>query len=696
MSEENSAPFHVTSPESIARTREQKLQRLIEAGMLLNQELSLETLLERLVEVASTLLEARYVALGVLAPDGRTLENFITTGMTEAQKLAIGPLPTGKGLLGAMLSEGRPLRLPDLGKDSRSVGFPPHHPPMRSFLGVPIIWRGQVFGRLYCTEKLTASEFSEEDEEIASMLAAQAAIAIENAKLYEHARAASRLKSEFLANMSHELRTPMNAILGFTELVGNGTLGAVSAKQTGALERVLRNARNLLALINDVLDLAKIEAGKMTLVEADLAPRAIVEEVVSSLAPLAAAKGLNMEVDHVKAPTLMRGDEGKIRQILVNLISNAVKFTERGSVRVRVQADADVWSVVVADTGEGIAPDHHEIIFEEFRQVDASSTRQAGGTGLGLAIARRMARLMGGNVHLASQIGEGSTFTLTLPRIGHLAGVSGAQVGNRMDAIRPGTRLVLAIDDNPDILQLMVTRLASSEFSVVTALGGENGLHIAHQLLPDLITLDILMPVLDGWEVLRRLKASPATRHIPVVMVSILENRALAFGLKAAECLVKPVSRDQLLEVLRRHVPRQGDAPVLIVDDEGDARALVREVLASAGMPTIEAASGEEALAAIARRRPSLIVLDLTMPGLDGFAVLEFLSADDDLRTVPVVVLTAMTLSPADEARLVHAAKLVLDKSSITPDRLLAQLRGVIETSFPTPPGRATDVGPAT
>ena len=231
--------------------RELKLQRLVEAGMLLHQELSLDILLGRFVEVAAHLLEARYVALGVLADDGQTLKNFITTGLTAEQREAIGPLPTGKGLLGAMLSEGRPLRLADLNTDHRSVGFPPNHPPMKSFLGVPIIWRGRVFGRLYCTDKLNEPTFTAEDEEIATMLAAQAAIAIENANLYEQARAASRLKSEFLANMSHELRTPMNAILGFTELVQNAALGPVTDKQKEALGRVLRNARHLLELIND-------------------------------------------------------------------------------------------------------------------------------------------------------------------------------------------------------------------------------------------------------------------------------------------------------------------------------------------------------------------------------------------------------------------------------------------------------------
>jgi signal transduction histidine kinase/DNA-binding response OmpR family regulator len=664
-------------------SRELKLQRLVEAGMFMNQELSLDTLLTRIVDVAAQLLEARYVALGVLAEDGVTLKSFITKGMTDAEKAAVGPYPTGKGLLGAMLSEGRPLRLQDLNKDPRSVGFPAHHPPMTSFLGVPILSRGKVFGRLYCTEKVGADEFSPEDEELATMLAAQAAIAIENANLYEQARSASQLKSEFLANMSHELRTPMNAILGFTELVLNGTLGELHAKQQQALERVLRNARNLLSLINDVLDLSKIEAGKMTVSDMAFAPRVVIEAAVSTIEPLATSKGLALHCDLGDLPKLVQGDEGKVRQIVLNLLSNAVKFTEKGSVSVTCRQGGGRWTVAVSDTGVGIAPQFREIIFEAFRQVDASSTRQAGGTGLGLAISQKMARLMGGELRLArSEAGVGSIFAVDLPihsttPIRRPADDRPAYTGRQ-----PGKWLVLAIDDDPDVLELMSSRLSSTEFSVITAQGGEAGIRLASQLRPDLITLDILMPVIDGWEVLRRLKASPDLRQIPVVMLSIIENRALAFGMEASECLVKPVSRERLLEVLRQHVPSPVSGPILIVDDEPDARVLVRTALDATGYDSIEASNGQEALDAIARQRPALIVLDLMMPEMDGFAVLERLAADENLRTLPVVVLTAMMLTADDEARLRQGAMTVLNKAGLTADELLVQLQRVIANRF--------------
>jgi signal transduction histidine kinase/CheY-like chemotaxis protein len=667
-----------------ASPRELKLQRLVEAGMLLNQELSLDALLTRLVEVATHLLEARYVALGVLAEDGVTLKSFITTGLSDEEKAAIGPLPTGKGILGAMLSEGRPLRLPKLSADHRSVGFPANHPPMNSFLGVPIMWRGQVFGRLYCTEKLTADSFSEEDEEIATMLAAQAAIAIENANLYEQARAASRLKSEFLANMSHELRTPMNSILGFTELVMNGSLGEVNTKQRQGLERVLRNARHLLDLINDVLDLSKIEAGKMTVIDEDFSPRAMLEAAAMTIEPLAESKGLKVITRLAGAPPIVRGDEGKVRQVLLNLLSNAVKFTETGSVTVEATADADDWTVTITDTGCGIAPRDLSIIFEEFRQVDASSTRQAGGTGLGLAISRKMTQLMGGEITVVSQIDQGSSFALRLPRRPGASPNAAVTIAQTPAAhVRPEGRVILAIDDDADVLDLMVNRLAGTEFSVVTAQGGEAGLKAASQILPDLITLDILMPGLDGWEVLRRLKANPKTRAIPVIMMSILENRALAFGMGASECLVKPVARERLIEVLSLHA--HAEAPVLIVDDDPDARALVRDMLTTAGYGVAEAANGAEALASIRRARPSLVVLDLMMPELDGFAVLEHLSADPELRTLPVVVLTALALSSEDEAQLKRGAQLVLSKAETTTEALMGDLLGLLRKRLSTP-----------
>jgi CheY-like chemotaxis protein len=273
----------------------------------------------------------------------------------------------------------------------------------------------------------------------------------------------------------------------------------------------------------------------------------------------------------------------------------------------------------------------------------------------------------------------GSTFTLTMPvwREAHPgSAVSVAQTSTPHP--RPEGRLVLAIDDDPDVLALMSSRLAGSEFSVVTALGGQEGLKLAAQLRPDLITLDILMPGLDGWEVLRRLKSNPQLQHVPVVMMSIHENRALAFGMGAAECLVNPVSRERLLDVLGVYAAKGAGAPVLVVDDEADARALVRDILTAGGYRVTEAADGREALEAIARERPALVVLDLMMPELDGFEVLEHLGADPALRELPVVVLTALALGPADEARLKAGAQLVLAKGATSTEDLLAHLVGAI------------------
>jgi CheY-like chemotaxis protein len=339
-----------------------------------------------------------------------------------------------------------------------------------------------------------------------------------------------------------------------------------------------------------------------------------------------------------------------------------------------------------SDTGCGISAGDLAIIFEEFRQVDASSTRHAGGTGLGLAISRKMTQLMGGEITVVSEVGVGSTFTMRLPRRPHMTPAAAVTIAQTPAAQPRATgRLILAIDDDPDVLDLMVNRLADSEFSVVTARGGEAGLKAASELKPDLITLDLLRPGLDGWEVLRRLKANPALRHIPVIMMSILENRALAFGMGASECLVKPVARERLLEVLRTHAPTPDVPAVLGVDDEPDARALVRDILAHEGYKVREAANGVEALQAIAEERPSLVVLDLMMPGLDGFAVLDRLSADPGLRTLPVVVLTALALSAEDEARLKQGAQLVLSKAEASPDALIGDLLGVLRKRLATP-----------
>lgn len=658
------------------REREYKLRRLLDAGLLLHQDLSLDTVLARFVELAAQTLEAKYSALASLDAHGG-IKQFLYHGMTAEQVAAMPHLPEGKGLLGALLREGRPLRVADIPQHPAAGGFPEGHPPMKTFLGVPILMRGKVYGRLYCAEKLGGGEFTVDDEEMALLLAAHAAVAIENAELYEAARSASRLKSEFMANMSHELRTPMNAILGFTELVMNGALGPVVPKQKEGLERVMRNARNLLDLINDILDLSKIEAGRMSVVESDFVPRALIESCMASVEPLAAQKKLRLSLDAGDTAGRVRGDEGKVRQVIINLLSNAIKFTEQGDIVVRLAREADHWSVSVEDAGIGIAPEHLDLIFEEFRQVDASSTRHAGGTGLGLAISQKMAQLMGGTISVASVLGQGSTFTLRLPVLlngqPQTAGPATASV-----ARRPPGLVLLAIDDDADVLALMRSRLSETEFSVVTAEGGEEGLRLAEKLQPDVITLDVLMPGLDGWEVLRRLKANPALANIPVLMLTIQDNKAHAFGLGAADCLAKPISRDRLLDVLRRLAAPAPGSLLLIVDDEADSRELVRNIVAGAGYEAVEAENGRQALDMIAQRRPDLVVLDLLMPEMDGFLVLEALGQDPQLRLIPVVILTALGITPEDEERLSHCAQRILRKAAVTPDVLLGELRGVL------------------
>jgi CheY-like chemotaxis protein/nitrogen-specific signal transduction histidine kinase len=366
-------------------------------------------------------------------------------------------------------------------------------------------------------------------------------------------QASNRLKSEFMATMSHELRTPLNAIIGFTELVFMTNGGALDEMSVSNLNTVLRNARHLLTLINEILDLAKIEAGQSTVHPVPFDANQLVATVVGSTRALAEQKGLAIAVEAAPDLGLVVSDETKVRQILINLLSNAVKFTDAGGITVRVAGKGpDAWTFEVADTGVGIAPEHHDLVFQEFRQVDASTTRATGGTGLGLAISRKLVGLLGGRLTLASTPGAGSTFTVELPR--HFAARPAAtpDAPPAADAGAPDGEgpLVLAIDDDPDALRLIAENLRDSRYRVVTATDPESGLALARELAPAAITLDVLMPKVDGWMVLRRLKADPATRAIPVILASFLENRGLAAKLGAEAYLSKPFDRQELLSAL--------------------------------------------------------------------------------------------------------------------------------------------------
>ncbi|MFN3431842.1 MAG: response regulator, partial [Candidatus Sericytochromatia bacterium] len=470
-------------------------------------------------------------------------------------------------------------------------------------------------------------------------------------RLNVEAEAANRLKSEFLANMSHELRTPMNSIIGFTELVLTKKSAQVDPRSRGDLEVVLRNAQNLLALINDILDISKIEAGKTTLFPSAVDLAEVVGGVIGTTEQIAAEKGLTLTLAASEPLGAFVTDEAKLRQILLNLVSNAIKFTAQGGIAISIRPSGDEQvAIVVADSGIGIAPDDQRVVFEEFRQVDASSTREAGGTGLGLAIARKLAQLLGGDITLESTLGVGSRFTVTLPRLlpsSALQAVAPVPPARIADQRMDGKHVILSIDDEPDVLRLISEKLTDSSYVVVPATTGESGIALAKQLKPFAITLDVLMPKMDGWTVLQALKQDPETRDIPVVILSIIENQVLGFSLGASAYLPKPIDRTELLKNFERFKPQiaEGEGYVLVVDDDPDARALYRRLLTEEGIRVREAVDGHEAKAAIEQELPTFVLLDLMMPRMDGFEVVAWLRSRSETLELPVVVVTAKSLS---------------------------------------------------
>jgi adenylate cyclase len=502
----------------------------------------------------------------------------------------------------------------------------------------------------------------------------------------EQAEQASRAKSEFLANMSHELRTPMNAIIGFTRLVMRRGKEALPDKQYANLEKILVSANHLLGLINDVLDLSKVEAGRMEVRPIEFALEPLLDQCLRTVEPILRDGRVRLlkEVD-AGLPVLLT-DQDKLRQILFNLLSNAAKFTEAGSITLSARRDGERIVVAVADTGIGIPADQLELVFEEFRQVDSSSTRQHGGTGLGLSISQSLAQLLGGDIVLESNPGVGSTFTLTIP-----ARYQGAkpcapahEPGSTAPTSEPparearagGGRLVLAIDDDPDVVLLLKENLADAGYRVVGASNGADGLKLARELEPSAITLDIMMPEIDGWQVLHGLKADPATRDIPVLLLTVVDQKDLGYRLGAADYLMKPFERDDLIAALRRVAPHC--RRLLVVDDDPNVADLVRQSLEDQPYRIDVAEDGLAALEAIATQRPDVLLLDLLMPRMDGFEVIASLQKDPERRDIPVIVLTAKTLTRQEKRLLNEHALAVIQKGALDRDSLMAELKQVL------------------
>jgi PAS domain S-box-containing protein len=499
------------------------------------------------------------------------------------------------------------------------------------------------------------------------------------------AEGASRSKSQFLANMSHELRTPLNAIIGYSEMLVEEAEDEGNEAMLGDLGKIHSAGRHLLSLINDILDLSKIEAGKMDLYVEEFDLGRVIADVMATAQPLAEKTGTRLEVEGLGDLGAMRSDVTRIRQVLLNLLSNACKFTAGGTVRLLVARERDAiehdeWvRFTVADDGIGMSAEQMERLFQAFTQASVSTSARYGGTGLGLAISRQFCRMMGGDIEVSSKEGEGSTFTVRLPVVAPAARVPAGKVETAGAAPEPlglavsGT--VLVVDDEPTARELMARHLTRAGFRVVQAANGRAALEAAREERPDVITLDVLMPEMDGWEVLKELKSDRDLADIPVIMATITDQRNLGIALGASEYLTKPIDRERLAAVLARYTRSDTARRVLIVEDDDSARALIRRALEAEGWEVDEAENGRIALERLGQSSPALVLLDLMMPEMDGFEFLEALR-DGEGPQVPVVVVTAKELTRDDHMRLNGGVERIVQKGSR--DRFLHEIRDLV------------------
>jgi signal transduction histidine kinase/CheY-like chemotaxis protein len=489
----------------------------------------------------------------------------------------------------------------------------------------------------------------------------------------EAAESASKVKSSFLANMSHELRTPLNAIIGYSEILLEDATDRGDNASVADLEKIQAAGKHLLGLINDILDLSKIEAGRMDVYLEHVFLTRLVDEVKTIVEPMVKKNNNRLVIECPPGIGSLHTDLTKLKQSIINLLSNAAKFTKEGTVTLRLSREergGGPWvKFEVVDSGIGMTEEQMGRLFQAFTQADSSTTRHFGGTGLGLTITKHFCAMLGGSIDVKSAPGQGSTFTIELPdHTAKLAADDGEADTDRAVAVHglpAGAINVLVVDDDPAVHDVLAATLGKEGYRITHAKDGIEALKIMRADPPDIVTLDVMMPKMDGWSVLGVMKSEARLAHIPVIMLTIVDDRNLGFSLGASEYMTKPIDRNRLIALIQRFAASKRDGTVLVIDDDPDVRAMVKSTIESVGMRTAEVANGRAALDwLLVNPPPALVLLDLMMPRMDGFEFLEHVRQNPQFVDLPIVVLTAKDLTDNERSFLAERTLLVLSKSA--------------------------------